>query len=112
MFQKVERCLIPRPILVVPEIEAYVMEFIEGHILLNNHRYTRYLSSQDGFDKLRKAYFYSGKWLKHFQEFTGIRTSDSNSLIEVINKCDHRLRKKSVITWGMEWRLKSRLVMI
>ena len=91
-FQKIEKCSVPRPILVIPEIEAYVMEFIEGHILLDDHRYTRYLSSQDGFDKLRKAYFYSGKWLRHFQEFTGIRTSDSNSLIEVINKCDHRLR--------------------
>ena len=91
-FQEIENCSVPQPILVVPEIEAYVMEFIEGHILLDDHRYSRYLSSQDGFDKLRKAYFYSGKWLRHFQEFTGIRTADFDSLVEVIKKCDHRLK--------------------
>jgi hypothetical protein len=90
-FQQVENCSVPRPLIVVPDIETYVMDFVEGRRLLEEHRYARYFSSRKGFDSLRRYYFYCGKWLKHFQEFTGIRTAASEALVRLLERCDHRL---------------------
>ena len=48
-FQKVENCSVPRPIVVIPEIETYVMEFVEGLELAHEFRYLRHFSSEKKF---------------------------------------------------------------
>ncbi len=91
-FENVEGCSVPRPILVIPEIETYVMEFVEGTLLANELRFVRYFSSKNKFKKLEEYYYYCGRWLKHFQEFTGIQKKGPEALIGVIERCDYRLK--------------------
>jgi len=92
LFQRLEGCSVPRPIVVVPDMESYVMDFVEGHFLLEEHRHARYFSSRKGFDMLLQHYFYCGKWLRHFQEFTGVRTAGPEALAGILQRCEHRLR--------------------
>jgi len=91
-FETVEKCSVPRPILVVPEIETYVMEFVEGNLLVDENRYARYFSSKGKFNTLKEYYYLCGRWLKHFQEFTGVREETEEALHGVIKRCDSRLR--------------------
>ena len=91
-FKEVEKCSVPRPIFVIPEIETYVMEFEEGKLLADEHRYIQHFSSKEGFNNLRDYYFCCGKWLKHFQEFTGFKRIGAEALSGIIEKCDFRLK--------------------
>jgi hypothetical protein len=91
-FRKVEKCSVPAPILVVPETESYLTEFVEGKLLVDEFRYARYFSSQEGFEGLREHYYLCGRWLKHFQEFTGMHYEDWGSLAGVIEQVNHRLK--------------------
>ena len=91
-FQEVQKCSVPRPVLVFPEIETYLMEFVEGRSLGDELRYTRYLSSPRKFSVLREHFFHCGRWLKHFQEFTGVSPTGPEALNGILERCDHRLR--------------------
>jgi hypothetical protein len=91
-FKQVEKCSVPRPILVIPEVETYIMDFEEGRPLVDEHRYLRYFSSKKEFNKLRDYYVCCGKWLRHFQEFTGFRTSSAEAFSGIIDRCDFRLK--------------------
>jgi len=91
-FGNVDKCSVPRPLLVIPEMETYLMEFVPGSLVVDEHRYTRYFSSAAGFKSLKESYFHIGKLLKHFQEFTGMGKSGVASLDGVIERCDQRLK--------------------
>lgn len=90
-FQGVEGCFVPRPVIVVPEMETYVMDFVKGSLLMDNFRYTRVFSSLVDFRKLRDHMFWCGRWLKHFQQFTGINLADRSALTGVIERAEYRL---------------------
>lgn len=92
-FQEVEKCSVPYPILVIPEIETYLMEFVDGNLLSNELRYDRYFASREGFHQLLEYFHVCGRWLKKFQEFTGIHTAGVEILDDVIERCGHRLRQ-------------------
>lgn len=91
-FENVENCSVPRPLLVIPELETYIMEFVDGELLVDEHRYTRYFSSYDRFRLLNKNYFLMGRWLKQFQMFTGIQNANREALLGVMERCEHRLK--------------------
>ena len=91
-FQAVQGCSVPQPILVFPEIEAYLMGFVEGSLLMNKFKYTRVWSPRKEFSKLRTYVKLSGRWLKKFQIFTGFQTVDHHSLKVVIDRAKHRLK--------------------
>ena len=90
-FEKIEKCSVPRPILILPEIETYLMGFVEGELLVDDFRYSRYLSSRNGFQLLKEYYYHCGRWLKHFKEFTGIRYGGAETLNGVVERCNYRL---------------------
>jgi tRNA A-37 threonylcarbamoyl transferase component Bud32 len=90
-FHSVPECSVPKPILVVPEIEAYLMEFVEGSLLMDSFRYTRFFSPADGYRKLLHDMERCGKWLRYFHEFTGIQSAGSDSLENIIERAEHRL---------------------
>lgn len=91
-FQKIEKCSVPRPILVIPGIETYVMEFVEGELLIDKLRWDRYLSSQKKFIELQDYFYNSGRWLRYFQEFTRVREADPKVLDLVMVRAEDRLR--------------------
>jgi len=91
-FETVAGCSVPRPLLVLPEIETYVMEFVEGQLLMDEFKFTRILSAKNRFLILREHINYCGRWLKHFQEFTGNHTADVGVLNGVIERAEHRLK--------------------
>ncbi|MCK5245044.1 MAG: hypothetical protein KAJ90_07215, partial [Desulfobacterales bacterium] len=91
-FETVAGCSVPRPLLVLPEIETYVMEFVEGKLLMDEFKFTRLLSAQTRFRVLKKHINHCGQWLKYFQEFTEIHTADFRALNGVIERAEHRLK--------------------
>jgi len=91
-FQKIENCSVPQPILVVPEIETYLMGYVDGDLLINELRWDRHLSSQKKFKELQGHFYNSGRWLRYFQEFTGLSDVSSGALNSVIERAESRLR--------------------
>jgi len=91
-FEKVEKCSVPRPVLVDPGSETYVMEFVEGALLGDEFRSARYFSSREKFETLNEHYHNCGRWLKHFQEFTGVHEEGAEAMIGVIERCNYRLK--------------------
>jgi hypothetical protein len=91
-FQEIEGCAVPRPILVIPEIEAFLMEFVEGRLLSEELCHARYWADKSGFRKLQKHYYLCGKWLRHFQEFTGIEMVGAAAFDGLVERCELRLK--------------------
>ena len=69
MFAGIERCSVPRPILVLPEINAFLMEHIEGQLLADNLKFVHYLGNRIMFRQLQNAFYDCGRWLRYFQQF-------------------------------------------
>jgi hypothetical protein len=90
-FLGVEGCSVPAPVLLIPEIETYLTEFVEGSLLIDEFKYARYFSSKDQFERLKEHYYLCGRWLKHFQEFTGVYYAGFEALGGVIERINHRL---------------------
>lgn len=91
-FEGIENCFVPRPVLVIPERDTYVMDYVEGEVLSDLHRALRHFYARDKFLALSQQYIYCGKWLRHFQKTTGIRRAGAEAFSKVIERCDHRLR--------------------
>jgi hypothetical protein len=91
-FKSVPRCNVPRPILVIPEQEAYVMDFVEGRLLGDLFASAKYLATRKAFDELKEYYYLSGVWLKKLQEFTGIRRADMAAFSNTLERCELRLK--------------------
>jgi hypothetical protein len=91
-FQQVEKCSVPRPLAIIPELETYIMEFVDAGNLADDLRYARYLAAREGFDCLAEHYYHCGCWLRHFQEFTGIRRAGPEVLDAAVDRCADRLR--------------------
>jgi hypothetical protein len=90
-FEAIEYCSVPRPILVIPEIETYLMEFVEGDLLIDRLRLVRHFSSRRRFAELQRHFFDVGRWLRYFQKFTGVSEEGSESLQPVIERFESRL---------------------
>ncbi len=92
-FRAVAGCSVPRPLLVMPEIEAYVMEFVEGELLSHQSRHARWLASRGEFQALERRDFLCGRWLKHFQQVTGAAAGGRDALASVVQCCDEVLQR-------------------
>ena len=92
-FAQVEYCSVPRPIAVFPEHEAFVMEYVSGRLLDEELRYARYFANRDGFRTLADHFYYCGRWLRYFQQFSGFRTAGVEALENILTRCDDRLRR-------------------
>lgn len=90
-FEKVEKCSIPKPVLVCREIETLLTEFVDGDLLLDQLEYARYFSSRKGFQRLKENYYHCGRWLRYLKEFTGIRKSGWEALSGVMERIENRL---------------------
>lgn len=91
-FESIETCGVPKPVIVLPDIETYVMHYVDGILLTDLHKYVRMFSSTDSFNCLKDNYFFIGKWLKHFQQFTEIHYGGPEMLCGVIERCEQRLK--------------------
>lgn len=91
-FLAVDKCSVPRPLVVIPEAETYVMSFVDGEVLMDKHKAVRYCAKRTQLQVLADWYFLVGRWLKHFQVFTGVRTVDRGAVRSVIERSEHRLR--------------------
>ncbi|MGM0383251.1 MAG: hypothetical protein ACQEQO_07160 [Thermodesulfobacteriota bacterium] len=65
-YSSIPGCAVPKPVLVFPEEEAFLMEFVSGNLLMDCFCYTRMFSSLKGYKKLLKDVELCGKWLSHF----------------------------------------------
>ena len=91
-FEAIRRCAVPRPVAVFPEIAAFLMEYVEGHVLADDLRFVHYLSRRARFHELQTHFFDCGRWLRHFQEFTSPRQAGPTALKNVTIHCVDRLR--------------------
>jgi Phosphotransferase enzyme family len=90
-FASIRNCSVPKPVLVLPPRDTLLTEFVEGSVLSDELRRARYFSSEIRFAELREWYLHCGRWLKHFQAFTGTRNSGLEALDEMLSRTDHRL---------------------
>jgi O-antigen/teichoic acid export membrane protein len=92
-FRSVEGCSVPRPLLLIPEIEAYVMEFVEGDLLSAHTGAARWLASRTAFEALRRRYWLCGRWLKHLQQTAGVQRGGAEALQGVVQNCEEVLER-------------------
>ena len=90
-FADINRCSVPRPILALPEINAYLMEFVDGDVLADRLNLLHYLADRAGFSRLLDHFHDCGRWLRHFQEFTGRRSVSVNAVDNLLVRCHDRL---------------------
>ena len=91
-FAAIERCSVPGPIAVLPEIDAFLMEYVEGHILADDLLFVHYLFHRANFRELQDHFYDCGRWLRHFQQFTGMRTAGMCAPDNILLHCNDRLR--------------------
>lgn len=91
-FVEVERCSVPRPIVALPEIDAFIMEHVEGHELVDDLKYVHYLANRSRFRRLQDDFYDCGRWLRHFQQFVGLRRAGVSALDNVLVRANVRLR--------------------
>ncbi len=91
-FAGIERCSVPRPIVALPEIDAFLMEHVEGHDLVGDLKFVHYLASRTMFRQLQDDFYDCGRWLRHFQQFTGLRLAGASLLDNILVRCNDRLR--------------------
>ncbi len=91
-FKKVENCSVPRPILILPEIQSFVMEFVEGTLLAQELRYARYWTNNKRFQKVQEYFFLAGRWLQYFHKITGIEKAGKEFFEDILFRCNDRLR--------------------
>jgi len=91
-FSKIKECSVPRPILVIPDIDSFVMEFVAGAPLDHELDYARYFSSRLNFQKLSKNFHQVGYWLKNFQQFVGFQRQKEGGLQTIMERCEQRLK--------------------
>ncbi len=91
-FVEIERCSVPRPILALPEINAYIMEFVEGDVLADRLMFVHYLASRTNFRQLQDHFHDCGRWLRHFQQSNGRRLAAVSGIDNVVVRAHDRLR--------------------
>jgi hypothetical protein len=91
-FAKVERCSVPRPVGVLPVVDALILEHVDGTVLSERVRYLHHWSRRARFGELAADVRESGRWLRHFQEFTGPRIAGVGALRDILRHCRDRLR--------------------
>ena len=91
-FRNIEKCSVPCPIAVIPEFETYIMEFVEGQLLIDELRWDRYFSSRRKFAELQEHFYNSGRWLRHFQEITGVEEAGLEVLLQSLDRAKSILR--------------------
>jgi hypothetical protein len=91
-FQAVPRCRVPKPILVLPEQEAYVMDFVEGRLLGEFFGGAKIGAPKKSFEELRVFYFLSGVWLKKLHDFSGVRQAGHEAFSYTLDRCEQRLK--------------------
>lgn len=82
---------VPKPILVIPEIEAFVMEYVDAKLLSEALGAAKYWSSDTKFRNLEECFYSCGLWLKEFQTITGIEYQGVNAFDKLIERCNYRL---------------------
>ncbi len=91
MFCDSGRCYVPKPILVIPRLELFIMEFVEGKHLSVEFDNARYWGKPSDFERLAKYYYMCGEWLNKFHKFTGIETASSVVFEDLLDRCEIRL---------------------
>jgi len=102
-FQELEGCSVPRPLVVMPEIDTYVMEFVEGGVLADYSKHTRYFALRGSFESLQRHYSLCGRWLKHFQQTTGTYEGDVRAIEPVVQRCGELLKRLVKENPGRRW---------
>lgn len=91
-YESIAKCSIPRPIVIIPEMDTFIIEYIQGELLLDQLRYANYFASKKIFNVLKQQFYYSGCWLKYFQSFTGTSASGIESFDTTIERIEYRIR--------------------
>ena len=90
-FKKMIGCSVPYPMVVFPEIQTYVMEFVEGKTLSDQLKSDRLFYSKREFRKLKENFYYCGRWLKHFQTVTGSSKKAKGAMDSIKQRFESRM---------------------
>ena len=90
-FLNVPGCNVPRPILVVPEQDLYIMEFVDGQLLVEMLNGIRLLTRHDSLNRLVEFYRLCGLWLRKLREFTGVQFASPSIYAVTLERCEQKL---------------------
>lgn len=97
-YQTVEGCSVPKPVLLLPQFDALVMEAYDAPLAQDRCGALKYFASREVFNNLKKEIHLAGIWLRHFQNFMGMRLGGPEDLAILVE--DSRLRLKKLQTFG------------
>lgn len=103
-YKDICECYVPRPVFVVPDMGTYLMEYVDGTVLIDSFRHVRMLSSQRKFQQLNRGVYLCGRWLRALHQFTGIKKMGVESLDGIVDRGIQRL--KLIEEESESWRLR------
>ncbi|MFH1919638.1 MAG: hypothetical protein ABIP48_07145 [Planctomycetota bacterium] len=110
-FEHVEGCSVPRPLIVLPELETCVMEHVDGQPLADRLRYARRFSAKDELAMLADQFMLCGRWLAHFQHTSATHLADDCAAAALVERCRHLLDKIPNATgFGMSRAMRDRIM--
>jgi hypothetical protein len=92
-FADVERCSVPKPVALLAERDAFIMEHVAGNLLATDLRFERYFTATKGFQALQQHFHECGKWLRHLHAFTGVSDAGPDAVDCCVRRCDNALRQ-------------------
>lgn len=99
-YETVEGCSVPKPVLLLSRFDALVMEAYDAPLVQDQCGALKYFSNREAFNDLKRRIRLAGIWLRHFQNFMGIRLGGSEDLTILVE--DSRLRLKKLQMFGSE----------
>ena len=91
-FRCFQHCSVPRPVAVLPECNAFIMEYVDGRLMTEELCFVRHFGSRRGFGELQDHVYRCGQWLRLFREFNGWRSAGADAIGSIIKRCEDRLR--------------------
>jgi len=100
-FVDIERCAVPRPIILYRDADAYVTQFVDARDLVGDMHLVHYGANRRRFGELLQNFEASGRWLRHFQGALDIHRSGEEVASYVLKRCLDRVARVEEL--GASW---------
>lgn len=92
-FRNVHSCGVPRPLLLLPEFDALVMDYCPGPMLADLFRGAKHFVSRSGFQTLHRYVSRAGTWSRRFHALTDPAKGGKESVEDIVHFCQRMLRE-------------------
>ncbi len=83
---------VPRPRLLLPDLDLLIMDFVPGESLEPSLAALKFTARRDSWRTLVRQFWKLGRWLHYYQQSGPRESAGIEALDSVIQHCDHRLQ--------------------